>query len=196
MVARHANINNVLAMRLTRMDDARGRPFMVHLARCNRWPRGLDLGMMDSGNRGPDYCFSTFRESGSMDDAVTAHQRRGNRGGGVKDKLSGAKLRLRHSNSGAQLSHRHSGGHLALRSLDSQLFHLPVLLLLRRPPHRASHRASHKASHRPHRASHRPHRASQRRRSRSPLRHALPRMMAVGIPGTEVFERLNFWILQ
>ena len=52
MVARHANINNVLAMRLTRMDDARGRPFMVHLARCNRWPRGLDLGMMDSGNRG------------------------------------------------------------------------------------------------------------------------------------------------
>jgi len=117
-------------------------------------------------------------------------------GANVKDKLSGAKLRLRHSNSGAQLSHRHSGGHLALRSLDSQLFHLPVLLLLRRPPHRASHRASHKASHRPHRASHRPHRASQGRRSRSPLRHALPRMMAVGIPGTEVFERLNFWILQ
>ena len=89
MVARHANINNVLAMRLTRMDDARGRPFMVHLARCNRWPRGLDLGMMDSGNRGPDYCFSTFRESGSMDDAVTAHQRRGNRGGGVRPGGSG-----------------------------------------------------------------------------------------------------------
>ena len=69
-------------MRLTRSDDARGRPFMVHLARCARWPRGLDLGMMDSGNRGPDYCFSTFKESGNMDEVVGAHQRRGNRGGG------------------------------------------------------------------------------------------------------------------
>jgi len=210
MVARHANINNVLAMRLTRMDDARGRPFMVHLARCNRWPRGLDLGMMDSGNRGPDYCFSTFRESGSMDDAVTAHQRRGNRGGGVRPGGSGD------GDGWGQRQGQAQWGQAAPQAqqqwgpaqpqtqwwppstaqFGQSTFPPASAAPAAQTPHRASHRASHKASHRPHRASHRPHRASQRRRSRSPLRHALPRMMAVGIPGTEVFERLNFWILQ
>ena len=97
-MARRSKSCTVMALRLSREVDARGKPFALHLARCNQWPRGLDLGLMDSGFQGPRYCVDTLRDTGDMREAMNAHNQRhggrsnwagwqrGGRGGGGWDR--------------------------------------------------------------------------------------------------------------
>ena len=42
VVAQHSRTSTTLALRLVRHMDATGRPFRLHLARCTRWPQGLE----------------------------------------------------------------------------------------------------------------------------------------------------------
>ena len=67
----------VLAMRLSRSMDAKGRPFTVHLARCSKHPPGLDKALIMTAAESKRYCVDTLRETGNMQAAVQAHRTRG-----------------------------------------------------------------------------------------------------------------------
>ena len=85
----------VMALWLVREVDAKGKPFALHLARCNQW---LDSGLVESGFQGARYCVETLRDTGDMREAVNAHYQRyggrsnwsgwqrGGRGGGGWDR--------------------------------------------------------------------------------------------------------------
>lgn len=77
---RKSKTSQVLAMRLQRTVDARGKPFVIHLAYCSKWPRGLDVGLLDSGFPGQRYCIDTLRQTGNMEEAIQAHQKGGGKG--------------------------------------------------------------------------------------------------------------------
>ena len=77
VVAQHSRTSTTLALRLVRHMDATGRPFRLHLARCTRWPQGLDAAIYGT-NAGPAfrYCAETLRHTGDINLARQAHAQR------------------------------------------------------------------------------------------------------------------------
>ena len=94
MIARRTKSNTVLALRLSRSQDAKGqRPFTVHLARCSKIPSGLEHGMV-RGLAGDRYCIDTMRQTGNVQAAMQAHRgwggwAQGSSGGGFPGGPSG-----------------------------------------------------------------------------------------------------------
>ena len=77
LLARKTQSKTVLAMRLSRSMDAKGRPFTVHLARCSKHPPGLDKALIMTAAESKRYCVDTLRETGNMQAALQAHRARG-----------------------------------------------------------------------------------------------------------------------
>ena len=67
IVAQRTRSTMVLAMRLRHTADAQGKPFLVHVARCARYPQGLGIAMMQNSQvQQPRYCRETLRATGNM----------------------------------------------------------------------------------------------------------------------------------
>ena len=66
----------VLALRLTRMEDSKGRPWTVTLARCSSVPDGLKMAMAQSNVQSDKYCRQTYKNTNDMELAQYGHRTR------------------------------------------------------------------------------------------------------------------------
>ena len=66
----------VLALRLSRWEDSKGRPWSVTLARCSSVPDGVKMAMAQSNVHADKYCRQTYRNTNDMELAQYAHRTR------------------------------------------------------------------------------------------------------------------------
>jgi hypothetical protein len=76
LVAKKGSSTCVLAMRLQRHLDAKGKPFTVTIAKCSEAPSGLLSGIQQPNVQTDKYCRVTLKNTGDMELAKFAHQTR------------------------------------------------------------------------------------------------------------------------
>eukprot|EP00435_Cladocopium_sp_Y103_P004838 s132_g1.t1 len=76
LVAKRGSSTCVLAMRLTRRLDAKGRPFTMTVARCTETLSGLLSAMQNPNVASNKFCRTTLKNTGDMELAKLAHQQR------------------------------------------------------------------------------------------------------------------------
>ena len=76
LVATKTTTSMVLALRLSRWEDSKGRPWSVTLARCSSVPDGVKMAMAQSNVHADKYCRQTYRNTNDMELAQYAHRTR------------------------------------------------------------------------------------------------------------------------
>ena len=76
LVATKTTTSMVLALRLSRWEDSKGRPWSVTLARCSSVPDGVKVAMAQSNVHADKYCRQTYRNTNDMELAQYAHRTR------------------------------------------------------------------------------------------------------------------------
>ena len=64
----------LLALRLVRWEDSKGRPWTVTLARCSSVPEGVKMAMAQSNVHADKYCRQTYKNTNDMELAQYAHR--------------------------------------------------------------------------------------------------------------------------
>ena len=76
LVATKTTTSMVLALRLSRWEDSKGRPWSVTLARCSSVPDGVKMAMAQSNVHAGKYCRQTYRNTNDMELAQYAYRTR------------------------------------------------------------------------------------------------------------------------